>query len=118
MNEEQQTKQQSAPSVDESQLKLVSAIGYLGILFLIPYLLHPKNEFAVFHANQSLILFIGAIVINIVGGLIPFIGWFIIVPLGNLCVLGLAIMGIINVVHGEKKRLPFIGNFELLKVQQ
>ena len=40
------------PVVENTEnLKILAAIGYLGILFLVPYLTNPKSEFAVFHAN-------------------------------------------------------------------
>ena len=63
------------PPVAENteNLKIVAAIGYLGILFLVPYLTNPKSEFAVFHANQGLLLFIAAAIVNI-AGMIPVIG--------------------------------------------
>lgn len=103
---------------DEQQLKTISALGYLGILFLLPYLMFPKEKFAVFHANQSLVLLIAAVAINIVGGIIPIIGWFIVVPLGNLAVFILFIIGLINALNGRMKRLPLIGGFDILKVQE
>jgi uncharacterized membrane protein len=50
-----------------------------------------------------------------VGGIIPFLGWFIILPLGELFILILAIMGIINAAKGEMKPLPLIGGFNIIK---
>ena len=98
-------------------IKILSAIGYVGILFLVPYLTNPKNTFAVFHANQGLLLLIVAVVINAIGSIIPVIGWFIILPLGGIFTLVLFILGVISALKGEEKRLPLIGNFDLLKVQ-
>ena len=52
------------PVVENTEnLKILAAIGYLGILFLVPYLTNPKSEFAVFHANQGLLLFIAAAIV-------------------------------------------------------
>jgi uncharacterized membrane protein len=56
-----------------------------------------------------------AIAVNVVGGIIPFIGWFIILPLGNLAVVIFAVLGIINAAKGETKPLPLIGNITILK---
>ena len=98
-------------------VKILSAIGYIGLLFLVPYLVKPKDKFAVFHANQGLLLLIATVVINAIGSIIPVIGWFIILPLGGIFTLVLFILGVINVLKGEEKRLPLIGNFDLLKVQ-
>ncbi len=101
----------------EQDVKILSAIGYIGLLFLVPYLVKPKDKFAVFHANQGLLLLIATVVINAIGSIIPVIGWFIILPLGGIFTLVLFILGIISALKGEEKRLPLIGNFDLLKVQ-
>lgn len=114
----QPSQPKSTTSPDESQLKLISALGYLGLLFLLPYLMFPKEKFAIFHANQGLILLITGVIINVVGGIVPILGWFIILPLGNIALLVLFILGVINAFNGHMKRLPLIGNFDLLKVQE
>ena len=65
------------PVVENTEnLKILAAIGYLGILFLVPYLTNPKSEFAVFHANQGLLLFIIGIVSALQGQMkrLPAIG--------------------------------------------
>ena len=101
----------------EQDVKILSAIGYIGLLFLVPYLVKPKDKFAVFHANQGLLLLIATVVINAIGSIIPVIGWFIILPLGGIFTLVLFILGVISALKGEEKRLPLIGNFDLLKAQ-
>ena len=47
----------------EQDVKILSAIGYIGLLFLAPYLVKPKDKFAVFHANQGLLLLIATVVV-------------------------------------------------------
>jgi uncharacterized membrane protein len=37
--------------------KVIAAIAYLGILFLIPLLLKKNSKFAIYHARQGLVLF-------------------------------------------------------------
>lgn len=117
---DQDKKTETKPPVieDIENLKVIAAVGYLGILFLVPYLTNPKSEFAVFHANQGLILFILAAAVNIIGSIVPFIGWFIVAPLGNILVLVLFIVGIVNALQGQMKRLPLVGGFDILKVQR
>lgn len=56
-----------------------------------------------------------AFAINVVGTVIPIIGWFIILPLGLLMILVWAIMGIIGAVNGQMKKLWLIGGFTILK---
>ncbi|MCK5025501.1 MAG: DUF4870 domain-containing protein [Nanoarchaeota archaeon] len=70
-----------------------------------------KNKFAEFHVKQSLVLAIVAIIINVVGTIIPVLGWFIILPIGNLLVFVFFIIGLIKAIQGEEKELPIIGKF-------
>lgn len=112
--------QPSAPQGNQSdaeQNKTMAIVGYIiPILFFIPLVTDAKNSpFAKFHANQQLNLLLAAIAVNIVGSIIPFLGWFIILPLGSIALIILAIMGIINAVKGEMKKLPAIGGFSLIK---
>jgi uncharacterized membrane protein len=102
---------------DAENNKAMAIIGYiLPILFFIPLVTDAKNSpFAKFHANQQLNLFLAGIAVNIVGTIIPFIGWFIILPLGALALLVIAIIGIMNAAKGEMKELPVIGGFSLIK---
>jgi uncharacterized membrane protein len=105
-----------ADSQDVEKNKAMAIVGYiLPILFFVPLISDAKNSpFAKFHANQQLNLLLAAVVVNIVGGVIPFIGWFIILPLGMIFLIVVAIMGIINASKGEMKELPLIGGFKLI----
>lgn len=85
------------------------------IIFFIPLIAAQNSKFAMYHANQGLVLFLFAIIVYFVGIIIPFIGWFVILPLGYLCTLALAIVGIINAANGTKKPLPVIGGITLIK---
>lgn len=105
---------------DEQQLKVISAVGYLGILFLLPYLMFPKEKFAVFHANQGLILLIFAVALQIAMAILaPFTFGlsFLLSPIAWLATVALLVVGVINAFNGHMKRLPVIGKFDLLKVQ-
>ena len=101
---------------DAEKNKAMAIVGYIiPILFFIPLVTDAKNSpFAKFHANQQLNLLLAAVVVNIVGGVIPFIGWFIILPLGTIFLIVVAIMGIINGSKGDMKPLPVIGGFKLI----
>ena len=118
---EEQTKQASStPQANKDDIeknKMMAIVGYIfPILFFIPLVSDGKNSpFAKFHANQQLVLLLAAIVVNIVGGIIPFLGWFIILPVGCIFLLVVAIMGIINASKGEMKKLPLIGGIEIIK---
>ena len=102
---------------DAEKNKAMAIIGYiLPILFFIPLITDAKDsQFAKFHANQQLVLLISAIVVNIVGGVIPVIGWFLILPIGSVVLLVIAIMGLINAAKGEMKPMPLIGGIKIIK---
>ena len=116
-NQNQTPPAPQADKADAEKNKAMAIVGYIiPILFFIPLISDGKNSpFAKFHANQQLVLLIAAVVINIVGGIIPFLGWFIILPLGCIFLLVVAIMGIINASKGEMKPLPLIGGISIIK---
>lgn len=110
------TEAMASSNSDIEKNKPMAIIGYIiPILFFIPLVTDAKESaFAKFHANQQLILLIIAIGVNIVGAVIPIIGWFIIWPLGWVAVVVLAIMGVLNAVKGEVKKLPIVGEFQII----
>lgn len=99
--------------MEDKNTNIYAALAY--ILFFIPLIVDKDSEYGKFHANQGLNLLLLGIAVSVLGALIPFIGWFIISPVGGLLVLVLAIMGIINALNGEEKELPIIGKYRLLK---
>ena len=97
--------------------KVMGILAYLGILVLIPIFGAKESKFARFHANQGLVLLIAEIILGVVSSIlggIPVIGW-IISTVITIADVALSILGIINVVNGKAKELPFIGKFKLLK---
>lgn len=107
------------PKADTSDVetnKTMAIVGYIvPILFFVPMLAEKKSPFGMYHAKQQLNLLLAAIAVNIVGGVIPFLGWFIILPLGTIALIVLAIMGIINTSKGEMKELPIIGGIKIIQ---
>jgi len=89
---------------------IISAIGYIWLLFLVPLLLKKNDEFCQFHARQGLVLFIFSLIIMVLGG-IPVLGWLIILPVGWILIAILALLGIINALQGKKWEMPFLGKF-------
>ncbi len=113
--EEQRVEQSSGQGFDRDDVEKNKGMAILAyIIFLIPLLAAKESRFAQFHANQGLVLFLAAVAVNVIGSIIPILGWFIILPLGNLFVFVLAILGIVNAAKGEAKPLPLIGGFKLL----
>ncbi len=93
--------------------KIMALLGY--IIFFIPLLAAKESRYAMFHANQGLILFLAGIVVSIAGSIIPILGWFIILPVGCIIVAVLGIIGIINAWTGKAKDLPIIGKVRIIK---
>ena len=97
--------------------KLLAAISYIWILFLVPLLAAKDDAFARYHANQGLVLFIANIAAAIAGfilGFIPVIG-IIVAWIIRIALFVLMILGIINALKGEMKPLPLIGGIEIIK---
>lgn len=93
--------------------KAIAILAY--ILFFLPLLAAKDSRFALYHANQGLIVFLIAIGVNVIGSIIPLLGWFLILPFGNLAVLILVVMGILTAGKGEMKPLPLVGGFTIIK---
>lgn len=110
---------------DIDQNKGISILSYIGILVIVPILAAKESKFARYHANQGLVLVIcevgWGIILSFVESILYRISWFLgsmmggIMSLGSLVFLVLSIMGIINVINGRTKELPFIGQFKILK---
>lgn len=106
-----QPQQQGDPN-DVQTNKVMAILAY--ILFFVPLLAARNSRFAMYHANQGLILFLAAVAANIIAAIIPFVGW-ILSPLVSIAVFVFMIIGIINAANGVMKPLPWIGNFQLIK---
>ena len=83
--------------------KALAAMSYLSVLFALPYLFAPQDEYAMFHAKQGLRLFIFSIIADALSW-IPFIGWLL--PIARIVLM---VKGIMNAVNGKKEPLPWIG---------
>ncbi len=89
----------NVPNKESSENKLWAFLSYLNVLCLVALLFKKDSEFVQFHAKQGLVLFIGEFFIWI-----PFFGWIL-----GVIIFILWIMGIRNVLAGEKKSLPVVG---------
>lgn len=96
-----------------SESKLFAFLGvFLGIIgFLIVLLARKNDKYAMYYGKQGLILFIAAVIVQVVGAVIPIVGWFIIWPVASVLLLILWIMGILNSLSGTMKPVPIIGRF-------
>lgn len=105
---------QQQPVAAHSDKNIMAIFAYLSILIIIPFLTDAKNvPFVKYHIKQGLVLLIFEVVgwfVNIVLVWIPFLGW-LIMFLWWLASLVLVIIGIMNVLKGAERELPFIGQY-------
>ena len=93
---------------------VAGALAYVtvipAILFLIvePY---NKRPFVRFNAFQCICLFVCWIVLAFICGIIPILGWFVLLPIVGLTMLITVIMCIVKAYSGVKFKVPIIGNY-------
>ncbi len=109
--EEKKEEVKEAPKASGKEPNIgMAVIAYF--IFFIPLLTDSKNDpFVKFHVKQSIVVLLAAIIVSVIGGIIPFLGWFLILPFGSLLVFVLWLMGVINAAQGKKKAVPMIGQF-------
>jgi len=89
--------------------KIMSAICYIPILFLLPFfLVKDKSKTLNFHINQGIILSVLFVLGYFIASLLPFITKGAVDVL-KLIVLIFTVIGVINVIKDREKPLPLIG---------
>jgi uncharacterized membrane protein len=102
------------PEVAEGQTFAI--LSYALSLTMLPFFFVPlilrNNSFSLFHAKQSLVLWILGVVSLYLGSLLMIfcVGLFIIVATSALLVV-LNIVGLIHAIKGEQKPLPLVGEW-------
>jgi uncharacterized membrane protein len=111
-----ENKPKSSTGLDENIAGLLCYLaGFVsGIIFLI---LEKNNRTVRFHAMQSIIVFGGIVVLNIVLGFIPIIGAIIglFIPILSL-ILWLVLM--IKTYQGQLVKLPVVGDIAEKQIDQ
>ncbi len=97
---------------DVAENKIVAALAYIGLLFLVPLLAAKNSPFARFHTSQGFVLFLGWVIIALIGW-IPILGW-IVWFFGAILLIILSILGLVSALKGEMKKLPIVGNIKIL----
>ena len=94
---------------DIEENKVIAAIGYLGILCLIPLLAKKDSAFAQHHGKQGLVLLIVWMILWVFN-VIPVLGQ-IVWALGSIGILILVLLGIINALNGNTWEMPVLGEY-------
>lgn len=89
--------------------RFIAAIGYLGILCLVPLLLKKDSAYAIHHGKQGLVLLIAWLILW-VGNVIPVLGQAIWM-LGSLVLIIVMIVGIVNALQGKMWEMPVLGGY-------
>ncbi len=97
------------PQVDLPDDRLIAAIGYLGILCLVPLLLKKDSAFSQHHGKQGLVLLVAWLVLW-VGNVIPVLGQ-IVWMLGSIVLVIVMILGMINALQGKMWEMPVLGMY-------
>ena len=116
--EENKNSVQNTQISDESTKKIICAFGYLfGILFFLPLVLYPQDDFACFHANQALAVLIvtvaGEVVFGILCAFLPILG--ILCGVFGLAMFIACIYAVVGAAKGEKWNIPLIEKIRILK---
>ncbi len=101
------------PAFDKKDIddnKIIAAIGYIGILCLIPLLAKKDSKFCQEHGKQGFVLFLFEVAVMVLG-MLPVIGWMLIGPLGSLLALILSVIAFIKTLQGEFWEIPVLGPY-------
>lgn len=88
---------------------LMGVLCYLGPLVIVALVVAKKDPFVKFHIKQGLVLLVVEMVVWALGMFM----WqlWAIYSIVNLATFVLSVIGIINVVQGQEKELPVVGQF-------
>jgi uncharacterized membrane protein len=85
-------------------------IGTLPIIgFILVYLAHKKDKYAMFYAKQGLVLGIALIVITFAMSIL--VVTIPLIPIWNIAIFILWIISAVNAFSGKMKATPIIGKF-------
>ena len=107
-------------SKDIEENKTMAILAYLSVLVIVPLVMARESKFAMFHANQGIVLAVIEVIASVLMGVLgwlPGIGFVvrIVISLIGLVCLVLLVMGLLAAVNGQAKKLPVVGNFTFIK---
>ena len=102
--ESTEIKQEEKSKLPEDE-KILSAIGYLGVLCVLPLFLKPKSEYCQFHGKQGLLMLLIWIAFLILFAALPRLGGVIF-----FLFLLLIIFSMYNAYVGKKFKIPILGD--------
>ena len=117
---EDSTSQYDASDIENN--KVYAVLSYIGFLFIIPLIVSNNSKFAKFHANQGLVLFLTELAFSLASSIVKAVCYALgigfistLLNLVNLLFFVLVVIGIINAASGRAKKLPVIGQIQIIK---
>lgn len=100
---------------NESNEKLKGALCYLlgPVTGIIMLLVEKKSSYLRYHAMQSTLVFGAIVLLNLVLGIVPVLGWLIALLLSPILAIGSFVLWLFlmwKAYNGEKYKLPYFGN--------
>ncbi len=99
--------------IDIKENKTIAFLSYLGPLVLLTLTKAKSSDFVKFHSNQGLLSFI-ALIVSCLLLIVPNYGYMLGIT-AILLSLSLSVLGSIKVFKEEKKELPLIGKYKIIK---
>lgn len=100
---EAETEEEPARPKADQPNKLLAALSYLSVLFILPYIFCKDDKYAAFHARQGAILFAVTAVGEVLGSAFG-LSWVV-----TLMHLYWIFKGMTNASNGKAEPLPYIG---------
>lgn len=99
---------QAAPAAKGSDDNLMAALSYIFLLSVVMLLVKKDSDYVQFHAKQGTVLFIGEVILGVVGSFT----WFLFVLWDLVWVLFVivSIIGFYRAYRGERYRLPVVAD--------
>ncbi|MCC6639396.1 DUF4870 domain-containing protein [Candidatus Falkowbacteria bacterium] len=89
--------------------RIISAMGYIGILFIVPLFAKKSSAYCQFHGKQGLVLFV-AWTLNAIILVIPLLGW-LVSFFGSILLFVISAIAVIKAYLGEEWVLPLLGKY-------
>ncbi len=98
----------SSTGMEENVAALLSYVfGFItGLIF---FLIEKESKFVRFHAMQSIVFSVALLIIYLILGIIPIVGW-ILIPIVGIVGFVFWIILLIKAYQGAHYKLPLLGN--------
>ncbi len=88
-------------------------LSFIGVI--IALLASSASPYTMFHVRQGLKIMVCEFLVLIVGMIVPFLGWFIVLPIGMVILEVVAIICFFRVCKGQAKEAPIVKGLKFLK---